>query len=431
MLVAVVSEAMNDSAVSGRVLRAGGVAVALSLLVGGCADTTDDTGATSPPAATSAPNGDSDSAVAEVHALDQEELQATLDAGAQEFLSPGAVALLITPDGTVTATYGTTERDGGTAVTVDDHIRVGSNTKTWTATVILQLVQEGVLALTDPVSKFRPDVPDGENITIEQVLNMTSGLFNYSETPELNEALDTDPQRVWTPDELLALGLANPPYFPPGEGYHYSNTNYVLLGLIAEQLEGRPLEEILGDRIFDKAQLTNTSFPVGTDSALPEPYSHGYFFGTNMLTLTDPALPEDMQEQARNGTLAPSDVTNVDPSWAWAAGAGISTATDLATWVDALTSGEMLTADLQQQRLASIRPTDPSNPQSPGYGWGIAKLGPMYGHTGELPGYNSFMGSDPDNDITLVVWANLAPGVDGRDPASTIAKNIIDTMYGQ
>ncbi|WP_373191186.1 serine hydrolase domain-containing protein, partial [Mycobacterium marinum] len=84
-----------------------------------------------------------------------------------------------------------------------------------------------------PVSKYRPDVPNGDNITIEQLLNMRSGLYNYSETPEVNEALDNDPQRVWTPDELLTIAYQNPPYFLPGAGYHYSNTNYVLLGLIA------------------------------------------------------------------------------------------------------------------------------------------------------------------------------------------------------
>src|SRR5690606_14989764 len=111
-------------------------------------------------------------------------------------------------------------------------------------------------------------------------------------------------------------------------------------------------------------------------------------------------------------------------------GAGISTAADLSAWVQALVDGTLLDPGLQEQRMNSVQSTDPSNPQAPGYGWGIAKMGPMYGHTGELPGYNSFMGSDPENDVTLVVWANLAPGVDGRDPASTIAKNVIDRMYG-
>ncbi|MGW0044310.1 serine hydrolase domain-containing protein [Rhodococcus sp. NPDC003348] len=395
----------------------------MTLLLGACSD--DSGGSESASASGTTPSGTGTA----THTIDQATLQAALETGATEFLFPGAVALLRTPTGTVTATYGTTERGGGAPANLDDHIRVGSNTKTWTATVILQMVQDGKIAVSDPVSKYRPDVPGGDGITIEQLLDMRSGLYNYSETPELNEALDNDPQRVWTPDQLLALAFAHPPYFPPGQGYHYSNTNYVLLGLIAEQLDGKPLPQIYRDRIFGPAGLTSTSFPDAADTTIPTPYSHGYFFGSNMLTLTDPALPADMQAAAKDGTLAPKDVTNANPSWTWAAGQGISTANDLATWVEALAGGKVLDADMQAKRIASVKPTDPSNPEAAGYGWGIAKMGPMYGHTGELPGYNSFMGSDPETGVTLVVWANLAPGANGQDPASTIAKGLIEKIY--
>lgn len=396
-------------------------AFAMVLLAGACSDDTTDTSTGSEtPTATTA-----------VTPPDQVALEAALEEGAQEFLFPGAVALVRTPSGTVTATYGTTERGGGQPVSLDDRVRVGSNTKTWTATVILQLAQEGKISVDDPVSTYRPDVPNGENITIAQILDMRSGLYNYSETPELNEALDTEPQKVWTPDELLALAYAHPPYFAPGDGYHYSNTNYVLLGLIAEQLDGTPLPEIFETRILGPAGMSDSSFPAAADSAIAAPNSHGYFLGTNMLTLTDPALPADMQAAAKAGTLEPTDVTDNNPSWAWSAGAGIATANDLATWVEALTGGEMLDADMQAQRMASLQPTDPSNPQSTEYGWGIAKLGPMYGHTGELPGYNSFMGSDPENKVTVVVWANLAPAADGQGPATAIAKGLIEKMYAQ
>lgn len=418
---------MGRAAIGERSLRVGVSAIAVTLLLGSCTDSGDDVGTRSDDTTASATVTDS---AGIVDVVDEETLRAALEDGAREFLLPGAVALLRTPSGTVTATYGTTERGNGTTVSLDDHIRVGSNTKTWTATVILQLAQEGKLQLSDPVSVYRPDVPNGGAITIEQLLNMRSGLYNYSESPELNDALDNDPQRVWTPQELLAIAFARPPYFPPGTDFHYSNTNYVLLGLIAEELDGAPLPQIFEDRVFDPAGLEHTEFPEPADTSLPDPYSHGYFFGTNMLTLTDPALPDDMQAAARDGTLEPTDVTESDPSWAWAAGAGISTANDLATWVEALADGTVLDADMQERRLDSIRSTDPATPDAAGYGWGIARMGPMYGHTGELPGYNSFMGSDPDNDVTLVVWANLAPGVDGRDPATTIARNLIETMYG-
>ena len=156
---------------------------------------------------------------------------------AREMLVPGAVALVRSPAGEISTTYGTTTVGGRVPVSLADHVRIGSITKTWTGTVILQQAHEGKLSLDDPVSKFRPDVPGGDHITIAELLNMRSGLYNYTETRELNEIGDSNPQKVWNPNELLALAYRHPPYFPPGTGYHYSNTNTVLLGLVAEQLD--------------------------------------------------------------------------------------------------------------------------------------------------------------------------------------------------
>ncbi|MGZ4662194.1 MAG: serine hydrolase domain-containing protein, partial [Arthrobacter sp.] len=158
--------------------------------------------------------------------------------------------LLRTPAGELTFTYGVRTLGGTDPVTVADHVRIGSVTKTWTTTVILQLVQEGKLKLSEPVAKYRPDVPNGANITIEQLLNMRSGLYNYTEALDVNQALDTDPRKTWTTDELLAIAFKNPPYFAPGQGFHYSNTNTVLLGLIAEALEGKPLAASFRSRLF-------------------------------------------------------------------------------------------------------------------------------------------------------------------------------------
>lgn len=406
-----------------RFLRAAALAAAVALAVGACSSDSDEgsSGSTA---------GSGTSAAASATGLlpiGNADLQSIVESTARDLMLPGVVVLLRTPTGDQTVTYGTTERGGGAPVTLDDHVRVGSNTKTWTGTAILQQVQEGKIALADPVSKYRPDVPGGDGITIEQLLNMRSGLFNYSETPELNEALDQDPQKAWTPDELLALAFAHPPYFPPGQGYHYSNTNFVLLGLIAEQLDGKPLQEVFQDRLFGPLGLENTVFP--DSNVLPTPYSRGYMYGTNVQTMTDPALPAEMQAEAKAGTLAPNDVTDGNPSWAWSAGAGIATANDLATWVEALADGKALDTEMQAVRMASFQPTDPSKPGGPEYGLAMAKMGPLYGHTGELPGYNSFMGSDPESGVTLVVWANLAPAANGQDPASGIAKTIVDTMF--
>jgi D-alanyl-D-alanine carboxypeptidase len=268
-------------------------------------------------------------------------------------------------------------------------------------------------------------VPNGDNITIEALLTMRSRLFNYTELLVLDQTLDNEPQKVWTQQELLALAFAQPPY---PEGFHYSNTNSVLLGLIAQKLDGgKPLADILRDRLWTPLGLRDTSFPPITSNAIPPPYSRGYMYGTNVQT-REP-LPPEMVAAARAGTLAPGDQTDANPSWAWAAGAGISTSNDLVTIITAMVEGRLLGPAMQAGRLASVRPIDPGNPASPGYGWHLAKFGELYGHTGELPGYNTFAGHDPKRGITVVVWANSAPAADGRAPATKIAAALIGALY--
>lgn len=413
-----------------RALRTTTAVAALvsALVLTACTGQTDST-----PVATSTAGASTDAAPAvapSLKPLDQAGLTALFEATAAEYGQPGAAMLLRTPEGDFTATYGVTAPGGSTPVSVDDHIRIGSNTKTWTGTVILQLVEEGKIALTDPVSKFRPDVPNGDNITIEQMLMMRSGLANYTETLELNAALDADPQRVWQPEELVAMGLALPVDFAPGTKYHYSNTNTILLGLIAEKLDGKSLGQIFRDRLLTPLGLTETSFPELGDSSLPTPHSDGYFWWTNVNTIASSKLPPDLLMQADAGTFLPNDGTLDNPSWAWSAGSGISTLGDLATWVEALggkTPG-LLDPEMQKARMASpVATSDAAD--APKYGWNIGQFGQFYGHTGELPGFNSFMGYDPAADVTLVVWANLAPAANGQGPAAMIARKLIAAMY--
>jgi len=361
--------------------------------------------------------------------LDSAALTASFEQLAKDMMVPGAAMMIRTPDGEVTATYGTTELGGSIPVSLDDHVRVGSNTKPWVATVILQLVQEGKIALTDPVSMYRPDIPNGENITIEQLLNMRSGLFSYTETYQLLHDMDVDPQSVWDPEQLLALGVGLPPYFEPGTGFHYSNTNYVLLGLIAEELEDKPLEEIFQERLFTPLGLTDTSFPAIEDASIPAPYSNGYMYTDNVRTITTFKLPADLLAQAEAGTLLPIDQTEANPSWAWAAGAGISTIADLATMIEAMVGGGLLDADLQAQRLQNVIPPEPDSASA--YGWGIIRSpSGFFEHGGLINGYNSYAGHDPANKVTVVVWTNLSVAATGAPPAATIAKDLIERIYG-
>ena len=346
-----------------------------------------------------------------------------------ETTTPGAVVLLRQGDTEYLVAYGTREYGGGDAVTVDDHFRIGSNTKTMTGTVILQLVDEGELALDDPVSNYVPEVPNGENITIAQLLDMRSGLHNYSELVTFNRMLDDDPARVWQPDELVAMGLAEEPYFPPGDGYHYSNTNTVLLGMIIEEITGNSAADEFRTRIFEPLGLDETLLPAPDDPSIPEPHPHGYLWGTNESTAIDPALPEDEQEAALAGETEPNDVTEHNPSWGWTAGAAISTAGDLATYVEAMIGGGLLSPELQAARLDSLQPVDDDDPQSAQYGLGLARLGPLLGHDGSLPGFQSVMGHDPATGLTMIVLTNLQAAPDGQQPANLIAQQLIAVLY--
>jgi D-alanyl-D-alanine carboxypeptidase len=250
---------------------------------------------------------------------------------------PGAIVLIKSRDkGDWRATLGTGTIGKSVPLTLADYVRIGSNTKTMTSTVIMQLVQEGKLRLDDPIAKFRPDVPNGQNITIEQLATMRSGLYSYTFDRGFNETLDKDPQKAWTPDELLKIAFWHPPNGPPGQKFDYCNTNIVLLGLVIEQLTGMSARDAFRQRIFEPLKLTHTQLPAANDSSLPRPHPQGYQFLSNVATIDSYAVPPAQLPAALSGTLKPINQTNANPSWAWTAGGAISTADDLAVYVKAL-----------------------------------------------------------------------------------------------
>jgi D-alanyl-D-alanine carboxypeptidase len=366
--------------------------------------------------------------------IDPSALQAMLDKTAKELLIPGAVILLRTPQGEFTFTYGTTLLGATIPPRVDTHFRAASNTKTMTAAIIMQLAQENKLSLDDPVSKHVPGVPNGDNITIAELLEMRSGLYNYSDAPAIWENMDRRPTKVWSPPQLLAIAFAHPPNFPPGTAYEYNNTNYALLGLIIEKVGGKPLAQAMQERLFEPLHLQHTQLPPSAVNTLPDPYSHGYLYGSASVAMvgTPPYSPQ-VKAAARAGTLLPKDYTDLNYSFAAAAGGVISTASDLVTWIQALVGGRVLNATSQRRWLDSPRPEDPSKPDGQQYGYGIAKLhwGPntIYFHGGESPGFNSFMGYDPANLVTLVVWTNLTVSLDEIPTANALMLKVLDQIY--
>jgi len=366
--------------------------------------------------------------------IDKSALQTMVARTARELLIPGALVLLRTPQGEFTVTYGTTLLGATSPPDADTHFRIASNTKTMTAAVIVQLAEEGQLDLDDPVSKYVSGVPDGDQITIAELLKMRSGLYNYTNDPIISKTIDTDPAKVWTPAELLAIAFAHPPNFPPGKEYEYNNTNYALLGLVAENVDGKPLAQVMHDRLFAPQNMQDTELPSSTVNTIPEPYSHGYLYGSSSVALVgEPPYSPEVQAAARAGTLLPKDYTDVNHSNAAAAGGVISTTDDLATWIKALVGGKVFDADYQRRWFDSLQPEDPSKPHGQKYGYGIAQLswGPntIYFHGGETPGYNSKISYDPTNQLTLIIWTNLTVSLDGQQTANTLFAKMLDHVY--
>src|SRR5437899_1968483 len=128
---------------------------------------------------------------------------------------------------------------------------------------------------------------------------MRSGLYNYTNAPELAATVDRDPTKVWNTEELLAIAFARPPNFPPGTAYEYNNTNYTLLGLIAEKVDGKPMARAMQDRLFGPLGMHDTLLPPRTSNTIPDPYSHGYLYGSSLFVLTDTPYPPDIQAAAR------------------------------------------------------------------------------------------------------------------------------------
>jgi D-alanyl-D-alanine carboxypeptidase len=405
------------------------LAVCVVLVIAGCS-------ANSSPASTGSAQAGAttSSGSSPLKTINPAALQATVDATAKELMIPGAVVEVRTPQGDFTAAVGTTQRGAEVPPGSDTHIRIASITKTMTSAVIVLLAQEGKLQFSDPVSKYVPNVPNGENITVAELLKMRSGLYGYTNDPELAATLDADPTKVWTPQEVLAIAFRHPPEFPPGTAYDYSNTNYTLLGLVVEKVDGKPLNQAFQNRLFGPLGLQQTTLPAAVDTSIPDPYSHGYMYGGSAFALVDTPYPPDVQAAARAGTLQPIDYTNQNSSYAWAAGGAISTANDLATWIRALVDGHVFNADFQRQWLDSPQPANPAEPAAPQYGYGIERqsIAPnatIYFHFGELPGFNSFSGYDPANKVTLVIWSNLTVALDGRQTANTLLVKVLDQIY--
>ncbi|MCA1838592.1 MAG: beta-lactamase family protein [Actinobacteria bacterium] len=273
------------------------------------------------------------------------------------------------------------------------HHRIGSVTKTFTVSLLLQAEAEGLLSLDDTIDKYVDDVPNGDKITLRQMADMTSGIASYTENKQFPEELFSDPYRVWKPEELVQLGIKDSPLFDPGTEWNYSNTNIVLLGLVLQQVSGEPIDQLYRERIIEPLGLKGTSFP-GAAPSIPDPHAQGY-------TL-----------QGQSSGAEPVDATNWNPSPYSMAGEMISTVEDLLVYGRALGTGEgLLPSKEQAERLDSFVSDVPPLNQAPlkgnlAYGIGLANEHGWIGHNGETPGYTTYLMYHPDLDAVVAVAVN-------------------------
>jgi D-alanyl-D-alanine carboxypeptidase len=183
------------------------------------------------------------------------DLDAALEKSFQESEAPGVVAAVQTPEYTWIRALGVADRTSKEPMTPDVHHRIGSVTKTFTGTLLLQAADEGLLSLDDTIDRYVDGVPNGDKITLSQMADMTSGVANYSETEQFDDELTSDPYQVWKPEQLVQLGLKDSPLFDPGTEWHYSNTNTVLLGLVLEQVTGETIGQLYRERIIEPLGL--------------------------------------------------------------------------------------------------------------------------------------------------------------------------------
>lgn len=306
-------------------------------------------------------------------------VQQSLNALVRDDGMPAALASVQDRDGrTRTYTAGLGDLATGSKVPRDGQVRIGSNTKSFVAVVVLQLIGEGKIGLDTMVDTYLPDLVrgegiDGRHITVRQLLQQTSGLPNYSNYLG-------DDVRYYSPRELLDTALQHPADFAPGTSWKYSNTNYVLAGLIVQKVTDRPLAEEIDRRIIKRIGLRHTYFPAPGDASIREPHPHGYY--------REPA----------DGPLR--DITEIDPSWGWAAGQMVSTNSDLSRFFTALLAGRLLPS----AQLAQMRSTVPAEATfGPGarYGLGLVSRplpcgGLSWGHGGSFPGYETRGGVTDD-----------------------------------
>lgn len=311
---------------------------------------------------------------------------------------PGVQATVTFADGTSwTGTLGMADVADGRKVRASTPFAIASVTKTFTSALILRYVDEGLLRLDQPLSRWFPDWPDANRITIRMLLNHTSGIPDFFRNPKFERALNKSKKREWSREDVLAGYVRPGNVFEPGTGWSYSNTNYVLLGMVAEKIGGAPWEDLVHRELIDPLGLTSTYVQAIDAPPAAPAVAYNLIYG----------------EAGRVTPVARTDGTDIVPftsvvTAAGAAGAMASTSEDLARWARALYGGDLLSPATRKQLLTFVRAYAYGLGTS--YGLGASRVRfegrPAYGHTGALAGTRASIRYFPKDRVAVAVLFN-------------------------
>ncbi len=318
----------------------------------------------------------------------QDDAQSALDAILADYVSddePGVVVLVGYGDEKWTSARGLASLEDGTPLTPDDSFRIGSITKTFVGTLMMQLVEEGEIELDAPMSTYLTDeyigqIENGDEITVRQLLTMQSGIFDYTESYEFEDAIYDDPTYAWTAEDVLQFVWGEEAYFAPGEEFYYTNTNYILLELIINEVTDMSLTDALAAYIFEPVGMTHTYNEDGANMSTDIVQGYAYADDDNQI----------------------DNVTFVNEGVGLGDGGIISTAADLDLFIRALLDGEILEDD-------SLAEMTDFGAQS-NYGLGISldsfEDWQLIGHDGATAGFQSSMHYDPESGLSIIVLTN-------------------------
>ena len=317
--------------------------------------------------------------------------------------APGAIAGVWVGNRGWKAARGSAVRGAKGRPGLEFHTRIASVTKTFTGTLILQLVDRGRLELDDTIDRWFPTLKGADKTTVRDLGDMGSGIMSYSANMTFVNRYLARPKTVWKPSELITAGVRKERLFDPGDGFNYSNTNFIMLGRIVQKVTGNPIARVMKRRIFNPLKMDETSYPFTT--GLPRPFWNGY------------------TEQAVTGNPL-RNATHWSPTFAGAAGQIVSTLADMRRYTRALGTGSLLSPATQRARL---EPNPASTQGAREYLFALGRENGWLAHTGTIPGYNSQIAYLPEKKISIVVFTNSdTPDAQGAGPAPTI----LDALAG-